>query len=425
MIASLLQRPAIDAVAGFGLVLLLAGCAATEIDTTYGKRRGAQGGASVNGTAVLADLYEAAGHRVWTWRRMSPKLQEFSTIVWFPNDFQPPTREQRAFVEEWLYSEPNRTFVYVGRDYEASITYWRTVQPQAPPAQAMEIARRLATAQSNHDAARTRIPKDESFDWFVSRGPSPPRAVPDLQGPWSEGIDAAKTEIEQATRLTVPDETQIDAWKGRAEFYWEGRPEFTPLLRSGDDVLVTQITHDEWAGSQLIIVQNGSFLLNLPLVNHEHRKLAGKLISASEPGRVAFLESGPGGPLIFDHEPDNELPTGIEVFTVWPLGFILMHLAVLGILVCISIFPIFGRARSVLAGTEIQEAAGNALAPAAVAGDPESTSATVIRADFGQHITALGELLERTQDRQYAQDRVTYYHEHVKRDSGVSHRKVK
>ncbi len=37
-------------------------------------------------------------------------------------------------------------------------------------------------------------------------------------------------------------------------------------------------------------------------------------------------------------------------------------------------------------------------------------------------ITALGELLETTEDRQYARERVIYYHEHVKRDSGASHR---
>ncbi|MBI2480830.1 MAG: hypothetical protein HYV60_20050, partial [Planctomycetia bacterium] len=48
--------------------------------------------------------------------------------------------------------------------------------------------------------------------------------------------------------------------------------------------------------------------------------------------------------------------------------------------------------------------------------------ATVVRADFGKHIDALGELLEMTQDRQYARDRVSYYHEHVSRDSGASHR---
>ncbi len=46
--------------------------------------------------------------------------------------------------------------------------------------------------------------------------------------------------------------------------------------------------------SQLLVVANGSFLLNAMLVNHEHRKLAGKLVDAIGPGGrdVVFLESG-------------------------------------------------------------------------------------------------------------------------------------
>ena len=70
-----------------------------------------------------------------------------------------------------------------------------------------------------------------------------------------------------------------------------------PLVKSGDDVLVSRI---EWKQSQILLIANGSFLLNLPLVNHEHRKLAGHLVNAVGPPRklVIFLESGAGGPPI-------------------------------------------------------------------------------------------------------------------------------
>ena len=44
-------------------VLLCAGCGeATSVDDTYGRRRGTPGEASVNGTAVLARMFEEAGH---------------------------------------------------------------------------------------------------------------------------------------------------------------------------------------------------------------------------------------------------------------------------------------------------------------------------------------------------------------------------
>ena len=77
-------------------------------------------------------------------------------------------------------------------------------------------------------------------------------------------------------------------------------------------MLVSREWFDE---SQLIVVANGSFLLNLPLVNHEHRKLAGKLIDAvGPPGQtVVFLESFAGGPPISD-DPSGGMPTGAEIF---------------------------------------------------------------------------------------------------------------
>ena len=137
---------------------------------------------------------------------------------------------------------------------------------------------------------------------------------------------------------------------------------------------------------------NGSFLLNLPLVEKEHRKLAGKLIAECGPGKAVFLESDPMGPPVFEQEPGENHPTGMEAFTVWPIGAILLHFVALGILYIFARAAIFGRPQEL---------------------PPEAVS------DFGKHIHALGELLARTQDRRYARERLTYYHEKVKRDSAA------
>ena len=128
---------------------------------------------------------------------------------------------------------------------------------------------------------------------------------------------------------------------------------------------------------------NGSWLLNLPLVEPEHRKLAGRLIeSCGPPNRVCFLESGPGGPAI-SHS-DTSLPLMLRAFTVWPVSAILMHLTLLGILFCFFAFPIFGRARKLPA---------------------DSVS------DFGRHVTAVGDLLEQRGDVAYARQRLEQYQE--------------
>jgi hypothetical protein len=122
-------------------------------------------------------------------------------------------------------------------------------------------------------------------------------------------------------------------------------------------------------GSQIILVENGSFLLNLALINHEHRMLAGELVAAAgESGSVVFLESGPGGPPIDPPPTDSSLWT---LFEGWPLGAILLQLGIAGIIFCFARWPIFGRPKQ-----------------------PISSATT----DFSYHVAAVGELLAKSRD---------------------------
>lgn len=372
-------------------LMLGAGCGTDEIETAYGKRRGYPGAESVNGTSVLAAMFEAKGHRVSTWRRLSPKLFEADTLVWIPDDFDLPTEEEREFLETWLSdTNPGSTLIYVGRDYDAGPEYWARVAPQAPPEQKLEVARRRASLQAEYDSKRASLPAREAADWFVVDNERPHREVRTLSGPWAEGIDAAQVEIELNSRFLPPGDVEQQMWRDR-DWRWSGDDAAVEtLLASENEPLVMRVTHEEWGGSQIILVTNGSFLLNLPLVNHEHRKLAARLIDLCPPGgRVVFLESAVGGLPVFDEEPGADAPTGFEVFTVWPLGVILIHLSALGILACFAMFPVFGRPKEL----------------------PRPNAA-----DFGQHVTALGELLEQTGDREYALSRIQQYQDLVSPD---------
>ena len=58
---------------GILLTILASGCS-ENVDTTYGRRAGILGGESVNGTAVLAEMFEDAGHRVRTKRYLTDAL---------------------------------------------------------------------------------------------------------------------------------------------------------------------------------------------------------------------------------------------------------------------------------------------------------------------------------------------------------------
>jgi hypothetical protein len=298
-------------------------------------------------------MFSEAGHKV-AFRRtlITSNFEMTSTIVWFPDDFALPSEAVRDWFDQWLSARAGRTLVYVGRDFDAATLYWqKAMRLVRPEKQASYRAHQLGEI-ALHDRQRARAASEQpQCDWFSLKTESLEK-VQDLAGPWLSGIDSAKTEIELGTQLVPPKRA---GW----------------LLTSKDKALVTR--HDDWHGGQLIAVANGSFLLNMPLVNHEHRKLAGKLIKAvGSPGRVVFLESGPGGPPI---DPAAEAVTFWQLFGGWPLNVILLHLAVLGIIFCFARWPIFGR--------------------------PQTPPAELV-SDFGKHVEAVGELLHRTHDRNFA-----------------------
>jgi hypothetical protein len=403
-------------------ILASGGCGSEDLNTVYGKRRGAEGGASINGTGVLAGMFGQAGHKVATRTYLSPRMREYDVIVWFPDDFQPPKTKQQDFLEDWLGDRSGRTLIYVGRDYDASPEYWDKVLPGAPADQSVEMLRRKALAQSEYDRRRSATPASESCRWFhISRdhptthvGQRRPGPAP-LTGAWCAGgdVDPQRVDIRVRARLeeakeppknapsAAPSPASQPAIKSGDKSDEEETPSYRAelgnyrsqvLLASDDVVLAREVTNAYWPSSKIIVITNGSFLLNLPLVEREHRKLAGKLIGACGPAKkVAFLESDEDGLMVYDKEPGEDSPTGFEAFTVWPLGAILMHFVILGVVLLAGLMMIFGR-------------------PHELPRPPVS--------DFGHHIEALGDLLARTQDQRYAEQRLAAYHEKVKRDTG-------
>ena len=364
---------------GLGLMhaaalLALAGCG-DGIETTYGRRSGMIGGDSVNGTAVFARMFEAAGHRVTTATRLSPRVYEKADcIVWAPDDFGPPSHEVRQWFDAWWRHGKDRTLIYIGRDYDAAPAYWRAVQGSAPPAQRAEMKRRLARDQNDYLQARAEMPKDEDCEWFVCLGTRSHRRPHTLEGAadWISGVDANQIDIELNGRLAPP----ADAVR---------------LVESKGDAIVSSQAMAN--GGVLVVVVNGSLVLNLPLVNQENRKLAGRLVTAigPSPRQVVFVESGRGGPPVWEEEPPERARTSLEILAAWPFNAIFLQVGALGLIFCYSRFPIFGLPR-----------------PLAAPG----------LADFGRHIAALGALLERTRDPAYALKRVTHYQQAVRREPG-------
>jgi len=376
--------------------LALCGCGDEYLDKEYGRRRGPGAATSVNGTAVLAEMFEEAGHRVTTERSISSRLDKAEMIVWFPDDNMVLDDRNRQRLERWLFDKPGRTLVYVGRDWDAEPAYWKAVEPSAPAEQAAEINRLRGDAEKEFQRYHDALPDNYRSDWYSVRGKTPHRDVRTLDGPWSDGIDPAKIEIELHSRVDPP-QWAIDAQRQRETL--AGHTPVMPieaghetLLGSAGDSIVFRLTNPRWRDSQIVVVANGSFLLNLPLVNHEHRKLAGKLIAlAPADAPVVFLEMNNIASAGDDSEGEPVPPT--DLLAQWPLSFVLLHLAVLGILFCFARLPVFGRPRS-----ERRD----------------------VLSDFGHHLKALGKLLALTRDRQYAQQRLNDYQRQVRPEAGGS-----
>ncbi|MCE9555565.1 MAG: hypothetical protein K8T91_19630 [Planctomycetes bacterium] len=343
--------------------LTLAGCE-EELATQHGIRGTTQEGLSVNGTAVLANMFEQAGHEVYTRRALSKTLAaRATTIVWFPDTFEPPSEENIEWFNEWLTDHPERTLIFVGRDFDSAPSYWDAIIPGTSAAKAPEYRRRLNDARLDRANNRGK-PDDEECEWFNFDYSPANRIVTTLSGPWAAGVNPKKAKIELEGRI---DPHPADTTE--------------TLLESQGDRLAWRF-HPVEEGGRIIVVANGSFLMNYPLVNHEHRKLAAQLVADVDPqGRVVFVESDQGG-LPISEDPDYKLPSALAMFTVWPINVLLLHLAALGVVLCVCWWPIFGR-------------------PLA---RPRSEAS-----DFSKHIDALGEMLELTGDHSYATIRVLQY----------------
>lgn len=360
------------------LAMAATGCGSDEhrvnLHVEYGRQCGRFHADSINGTAVIAKMFEQAGHKVSARSALSPSVETADVIVWFPDDFDPPAEPVRRWFEDWLGSGYNRTLVYVGRDYDAEPLYWQKAIELADEQDRPLMRKRLEAAKVRVTALRPWHEDEKTFEagWFQLTRTKKPLAPSQLYGDWSDDVDVPKTEIELHDRLLVYGEDEA-------------------LLYTDDSIVAARVTRPHFANGQVLVVQNGSFLLNLPLVNHEHRQLAAELIAAVEQQSgddcdVVFLESEEGGPSIHNNEPRAQPPT--EADYPPPISDMLYHGIVLAILVAVGSWPIFGRARRLPA-------------------PPLS--------DFGQHVESLGDLLRRARDDAYCRERVAQWTERERR----------
>ena len=228
------------------LLLVVTGCQrSSKIHEEYGQRRGKSMGKSVNGTGVLARIFESKGYRVRTTSRLGRIVERSDVVVWFPDRYRPPDPKSRDFFEDWLQESPGRTLVIVGRDYDASLAYWEKSLKVAPASERLETRRRLARNKTKFARQRSGYLETEDCRWFALDRAGAPERVTSLEGPWSHGIDASQVEMQLATRIQPSEDAE--------QVNEHGSSFFRSLLTSNDDALIAEYANDRWGGSRILV----------------------------------------------------------------------------------------------------------------------------------------------------------------------------
>jgi hypothetical protein len=253
------------------IALGVSGCG-SDLDATYGKSRGT----SLNGTSVLTRMLRDSGHDVRTAIRLNQELADWAEgIIRFAPYPGPPSRDEAVWYRNWLAGGPDRWLIYVVRDFDTVAEYWKSVRDDLTDSSG---ASRRSEAEEKRSAAAdwvAKLPKKakpaaDPGEWFeAGTAWDPPRVCSKLSGPWAIGIDAA------AAGLTVHEPLKT----ARGSILLEG---------DGKPLVVDKVI----GGGSVMLIANGSFLLNEAVVNPARRPLAELVIrwTGREAKPVALVE---------------------------------------------------------------------------------------------------------------------------------------
>ncbi|QGJ72289.1 Hypothetical protein PBC10988_40070 [Planctomycetales bacterium 10988] len=368
-----------------GCSLFLVGCDEV-LPTGYAKW---MQGTSVNGNTIFQTLMRSdPSFTVTTRDEVTPRLQERGDcFLWFPDRLISPSEREIEWFEDWLTEKDDRVMVYVGRSYDAAESYWSQAIPMIPAQRQnvrSEMEYRRAQDRIYYDSLLKGVPKEEINPWYTSLPSGRPIGDPIAQNylrgsqEWTKGLLPKDLHVVADRKMIPPLDAEV-------------------LLALDGEVIVSRVSYQTFEGgkSHLILVSNGSFLLNLPLVNSTNRELATRLLDEIErlrkdqPTTAVFLESGAGGLTIRDRSTPPEVQQSWSFFSEPPLDLIFMQIALVGIFFIFSRWPIFGRPRK-----------------------EEEASLT----DFGRHVKAIGDLLRRAEKTGYAQQRLYHYRQTFHKD---------
>ncbi|MGB7326496.1 MAG: hypothetical protein WBD31_16600 [Rubripirellula sp.] len=405
-------------------LLLMSGC--SELSTDYGKTKGLTGQSSLNGFGALRNSFEKAGYRSRDVSRLTNRVRRSDVIVWTPQTFNSIDGSVTGWFDRWLKSG-GKTLVYVMPDSGSEADYWTEAAALAPPDQRIEYRKRSAHSINQRMIWRLNRQSWASNGWFRIEPLQHRTTANRITGNWSRDLlgddelepkfatefsittygDAASPQTTPAvakinsgptgpaspgflpTNNVSPTstETEFDAVVGDAG---DGTD-------AGGGTIVAEIRSDDWRTSKIIVVAGGSLLTNFALTHQPNQRLAEKIITESastdvsatdgEERLVGFLTSDWMGVSVSETKPGVPVASGMELLTVWPLSLVTMHGAMLGLVICLMLWPILGRPKRV----HLSE-----------------------HTHFGDHLDAVAGLMNRTGGEDYARERISEYFKRVR-----------
>ncbi|MEM6472486.1 MAG: hypothetical protein AAF802_23190 [Planctomycetota bacterium] len=429
--------------------ILLTGCSA-EIGTDYGASEGYFARRSLNGVTTFRQAFRQAGWEDRKVARLTGRIRNIDTIVWTPTHPTPIGAATNRWMESWL-SQPGRTLIYVIPDSGSEADFFREARPSADPSQRLEYRRRYGEALNRQHAwqlHRTTLP---SNGWFVAmpevRRVDVGDVVPQSRDGEITGEDSTRVNGEETAEAKSDgaggisgesdverlvewhlEEYDSDNAEHQGSLIWEQvgpgpyfleysqdstvsatETSFVPVVNGSDGrTIVARIESDRWPKSQVLVVAAGSMLTNFALTKDYGQRLAVSLIDSAqeirnqsmpavsaesdeataepEPPLVGFANANGSMP-VSKHVGDIPRAVGAELLTVFPISFVTIHIALLGIIICLCLMPIFGRPRR---------------------------SVERELADFGDHLDAVATLMYRRGGESFAKRKISDYMRHVR-----------
>ncbi len=407
------------------------GCRA-NLNPKYGESEDYESRCSPAGLSVFRSLAERKSRETLTVRTLTPtNMKRLKTIVWCPDSMGGHSDDTNKWMSNWLRTG-DKTLIYIGRDFSPHEQYWIELaeRSRAGTGQLTTVQNAMENAAIEHETLQSlrRANRPEVVTpWFTwDFQPTQMEHIQEWTGEWSQRLQSHTTSIHLRSTFRSLSDENIDRLKRDFESLNEVKTpttapvkpdvEYVPTSTSSDIAIsntikridserlatdtqllattdgrsvISRFRSDEWPNSKLYVIANNSILSNLGMLRSGNRQLALSLLEDSKPGSIGFVSGKFDPRVVKNGEEASEKQKGFEMFTVWPLNIMTIHAAFLGFVAMIAAFPIFGRPQQL----------------------PRRSTT-----DFGQHIEAVGELMQRSQDRFYAKQTISDYFRLVRKD---------